>query len=325
MTAYLWKLACISLASFFLVHLAASLLVLWSAPPALRLVARMRPSSAARLLLAIRAFPCFFAILVVASLCVPSYLWLEPDSPGEETGWLCLAAAALCLLGWAVSMLRGARAVFGSMRYLGHCRQTANEVVLREQPSKAWIVESGRHILGLAGIFTPQIMIRKDVFAALSPRQLDAALRHEWAHAESRDNLKKLLLFLLPDALPFARPRFLEELNRAWAKFAEWAADDRATAGDLESSLSLADALIRVARLGIPSATPPLTTSLIADGSELAVRVTRLLDPQPTEQRRFPQIWLWLSGVAVVVLAAVPLLGPLALHTAHELLELFVQ
>jgi hypothetical protein len=324
-TAYLWRLVCISLASFFLVHLAASLLVLWSAPAAIRLAARMRPSSAARLLLAIRAFPCLFAILVVASLCVPSYIWLEPDSPGEKTGWLCLVAAALSLWIWTVSLSRGARAVFGSIRYLGHCRQTADEIVLPEQPSKAWIVQSGSHIVGLAGIFTPQIMIRKDVLAALSPRQLDAALRHEWAHAESRDNLKKLLFFLLPDALPFARSRLLEDLIRSWAKFAEWAADDRATAGDPESSLSLADALIRVARLGIPSAAPPLTTSLIAESSELAVRVTRLLDPRPMEQRRFPQSRLLLAGVAVIGLAALPLLGPLALHTAHDLLELLVQ
>jgi beta-lactamase regulating signal transducer with metallopeptidase domain len=191
-------------------------------------------------------------------------------------------------------------------------------------PATGWISDGDGHALGMAGIFAPRIMLRKDVLAALSPEQLDAALRHEWAHAESRDNLKKLLLFLLPDVFPFAQSR-LQELNRGWARFAEWAADDRATGGDPQSSLWLADALIRVARLGIPAAGPPLTTSLIADRAELAARVTRLLEPMHTPERDFPKNRRLNSGLAIVILAAAIVLGPPALSGVHELLELLVR
>ena len=89
--SYGFKLSCLSLAAFFLVHLAAAMAMGWLAPSAIRMAGRMRARAAARFLLTVRLAPLGMAI-VVAALCVPSYLWFEPNV-AEEVGPACLIAA----------------------------------------------------------------------------------------------------------------------------------------------------------------------------------------------------------------------------------------
>src|SRR5690349_4359413 len=96
-SSYMVRLVCLLLASFFLVHLVLGLAVAWIAPAAVRIAERMRARSAARFLLALRLLPPILAIGIVAGLCAPSYLWLEPDAGTEEVGLACLAAALLGL------------------------------------------------------------------------------------------------------------------------------------------------------------------------------------------------------------------------------------
>jgi len=330
---YIVKLLWMSLASFFLLHLAMGLIVGGIAPFAVRAAARMRAGSGARFLLAIRLFPCAFAVFAVAVLCVPSYLWLEPDAASEEIGFPCLAAAALCVTIWTISLARTARAAGISLRYFRGCRNAAQELDLPACPVTGWVIESSGHSIELAGIFRPRVVIGRDVLGVLSREQLDAAMRHEWAHATSRDNLKRLMILLAPDVLPFVRSRFAD-LDVAWARFAEWAADDSAAAGDERRSLSLAAALVAVARIGIPPRTSPLTTSplvtsplitpMVAHPGELSTRVNRLLDPRPVAQnwRRVP----WFSAAAALAAVLVALgLGPSTLYAVHELLENWVR
>ena len=52
-------------------------------------------------------------------------------------------------------------------------------------------------------------------------------------------------------------------LEQAWAKSAEWAADDQATSGDADRSAALAEALVIIARLQAGVAMPRLVTSLV--------------------------------------------------------------
>jgi beta-lactamase regulating signal transducer with metallopeptidase domain len=166
-------------------------------------------------------------------------------------------------------------------------------------------------------------VISRGVVAALSTEQLSAVVRHERAHGASRDNLKRLLLLLAPGILPFASG--FRNLERAWAKISEWAADDRAAAGKTRRSLSLAAALVRVARLG--SAAPALATSLMADGADLSERVDRLLRPVRRTARRghrepilTASAGLLLTGALIAVMA-----HPVTLHSAHECLEFLIQ
>ena len=69
---YLLRLLCLCFASFFVLNLAAGLLVRIASKSAIRFVASRTPSAAARLLLALRIFPLTLATLFVLLLCVPS-------------------------------------------------------------------------------------------------------------------------------------------------------------------------------------------------------------------------------------------------------------
>ena len=98
---------------------------------------------------------------------------------------------------------------------------------------------------------------------ALSEEQKEAAFRHEAAHRVSRDNLKKFLFLLAPDILPMVSG--LSNLERGWARFTEWAADDQAVDGDPQRALSLAAALVKVAKMGVHPTPSYLLSSLVDD------------------------------------------------------------
>jgi Zn-dependent protease with chaperone function len=319
---YLVRLACLSLACFFLVHLALAMGINWLAPWVLALAKRRHPSSAAGLLLAARLFPSVAAVLVVAGVCVPSYLWLEPESTLEEVGLLCLAAALASLASGGFAAGRALRAIVLSMRYTRQCRRFGCETRLAGEETGVLVMENAGGLFALAGILRPRLVISREVLGNLSEAELEAALKHECAHRTSRDNLKRLLLLLAP------APQLagLQSLERGWAQFTEWAADDRAAGGDSNRSVSLAGALVRVARLGVPAEASPLMTSLVADGGDLEARVDRLLGAPPSgenqEQRRpgYVAPTLVLAGVIAAVFA-----GPATLQAAHGLMEYLIR
>jgi Peptidase family M48 len=291
--SYGFKLLCLSLAAFYIVHAAAAMLVSFAAPLAIRAAGRMRARSAARFLLAMRFAPFAIAFFVVSALCVPSYLSFEPAATTEEAGALCLGAAALCVAIWGVSLARGIRAFVDSRDALGST-------------------------IALVGIVHPRVVVHEEVRRVLSSEELDAALRHERAHAQSRDNLKRLLMLLAPDAAPFLRAGFAS-IEGAWKKFAEWAADDEAVAGSADRSVALASALVAVARLGCVKQ-PALVTSLL--DHDLPPRVNRLLSraPEQIANRRTPV----LAALGAVGLAAV-IVRPAALVAVYDLLERLIQ
>jgi len=322
---YLARLACLCLAALFLFHAAAGLLVSALVPWAIRLAGRAAPGAAARFLLVLRLFPASFALLLVAGLCAPSYLWLEPEAVAEPTGLACLAAALMGLAVCGLAAARATRALVRTLRYIRQCRKLSREIRLRGEPEAAWLIDAAAPVAMLAGIARPRLVISASVVAALPAEQLGAVVRHERAHRRSRDNLKRLLLLLAPDLLPFVRG--FRNLERAWARMAEWAADDWAAGGDARRSLALAAALVRVARLGSHPPTPVLATALLADGADLPARVDRLLRPvRPVLRsgRREPVLrataGLLLAGALAAVLA-----NPAALHSAHEFLELLIR
>jgi hypothetical protein len=300
---YLLRLLCLCAASFFLLHLALAAAVAAVAGRAVRLAEGMAADGGARLLLGLRLLPAVLAALLVAGICAPSYLWLEPEATAEQVGWPCLAAAVLG--GWicAAGLARAARAAVRSSRSLRHCRTMA---------------ESDAPVVLLAGVFRPRLVVSRGVRQALAPDQLAAALRHERAHRAAHDNLKRLVLAATPDAVPFGHG--LRRLERGWARMAEWAADDRAAAGSTRRSLALASALVRVARMGAQPAlaASPLATALMADAGDLETRVERLLNPRTPALASRMRRWWW--PAAAVGTAAV-LFQPGTLYAAHRVLE----
>ena len=176
---YLLKLLYLCLASFFLVHLALATLISLATPATLRIAGQMRPSSAARLLFSLRMLPAGSSAFIVAGLCIPSYLRLEPlTATSEEVGLLCLVFAILGLALSVGSFIRGLRAITRSAQYLRYCQRVGRKTDLPGEPSPVWMLEEPAPLFAIAGITQPRLLISRQVVNVLSGDQLAAALRH---------------------------------------------------------------------------------------------------------------------------------------------------
>lgn len=228
--SYTWRLLCLCWATFFLIHLALAVATRLSAGTAVRLAARLKPGSAARLLFFLRISPMTLSVFALLAFCIPSYLWLEPRTAEEKTGLVCFLMAALGITIWMLAVARVILAVRGTVQYLHHCERTGRRISVPGEPSPALLVAEEAPVLAVAGVVRPRLVISRTVLRGLTAEQRDAALRHERAHRRSRDNIKRFLILLSPDGLPFLRA--FTALEHNWAKFTEWAADDQAVEGD---------------------------------------------------------------------------------------------
>src|SRR2546423_15298024 len=113
---YVLRLLCLCLASFFLVNAAVGLTTALLSRAAERMAETMRPRSAARVLFAARMLACALGASAVLGLCVPSYLWLEPEASSERVGCACLTLAPVSAAAWLGSLRRAAWALAASVR-----------------------------------------------------------------------------------------------------------------------------------------------------------------------------------------------------------------
>jgi Zn-dependent protease with chaperone function len=320
--AYFSRLALLSCASYSLLYVAAAIFVAVLAPAALRLAAGMRPRGAARLLYTLRLLPLIGSVFVTTTLCVPSYLWLEPHGAQEKVGWGCLFAALLTAALGCVSCARAGAAVLSSSRWTRALPPSHRAIGASGLCCPVSLLEVETPILGLAGLLRPQVVLSRGVLRVLSAEQLDAALRHEQVHRTAHDNCKRLLLLLTPRIWPFSGA--LVALERDWARLSEWAADDEATRGDARMQLELAAALVCVAQLGNAPRQPLLSTSLVADDRDLAARVLRLIAGKAASPSKSPGYarGLAISAALLTVCGATAaILRPATLYAVHQLLE----
>ena len=319
MTPYLLRLLCLCLAAYFVIHSVVGGVVSAGGEAAVRAARRMRPRSAGRFLLALRLLPAALAMAVVGGLCVPSYLWLEPERGLEEVGAGCLTAAILATALWTASTARGVRAAVRSARHARECQRLGRRATLPGSHLPVWIVDAPAPLVALVGIFGPRLLISLAVRNALPAAQMAAALRHEEAHRVSRDNLKRLLILLAPGLFPGFHG--FGAVERGWARFTEWAADDDAVAGDAHLSLSLAAALVRLARMGGHPPASPLCASFLGDSTEISARVDRLLNPAPAAAVHSRHRAAVAAGAVLALGCAAGMLHPATLSSAHRLIE----
>jgi len=288
------------------------------------MAARMKPSSAARLLFFLRISPMALTVFALLAFCVPSYLWLEPEAAGEKVGFICFLMAALGAAIWVLSITRVVSAVRGTVRYLHDCERHGRKINVPGEPSPALLLADKAPVLAVAGVVHPRLVISRTVLRGLTAEQRDAALRHERAHRTSRDNIKRFLILLSPDVLPFQRT--FTALEHSWAKFTEWAADDQAVEGDADRALSLASALVRVAKMGSKPKLSYLFSSLVHDDDELTERVDRLLRPQPNPGKPAEVLVPFLTSATALMACAVAvvLVWPGSLSLVHQALERLV-
>jgi Zn-dependent protease with chaperone function len=307
---YLPRLVILSLALFFLVQIFMSGAVSLLAPLAIRRLRRNKP--AANLLFFLRLLPTGLALLAVAVLGVPSYLKLEPEATMERVGWASLVAAMLGAVIWSVSIIRTWRAIRSSSGWVRNCERAGVATALPGTSLPILVVKNPSPIFVLAGILRPRLIVSQEVLDTLSSAQLTAVLRHEDGHRAAHDNLKRLLILLAPVSSTL--------LDRMWATQAEWAADDSGA-----DRLHLAEALVRVARIGAMPASPGMFSSLMADERDLSARVERLLE-SPTAGMHAARWTPRLIGVAatVTLLTAVTLLYA-ALPSVHDALEYLIR
>jgi hypothetical protein len=322
---YYLRLLCLCFATFFVVHALCWLVIRSIAGSAVKIAGTMKPGVSARLLFWLRMAPAAATLFLVIGFCVPSYIWLEPDIASERVGFACLLAALLGAAVWVVALLRGLLSVARTAQYLRACHSNGVEKIVGHGAPPMLVLNGGVPLLAVAGVIHPWLLVSESVMNALSEEQKEAAFRHEAAHRVSRDNLKKFLFLLAPDILPMVSG--LSNLERGWARFTEWAADDQAVDGDPERALSLAAALVKVAKMGVHPTPSYLLSSLVDDDLDLETRVDRLLrEPAYAEKPLAPlkafarNASLVIAGVAVTVL-----LWPESLGGIHRLLEHLVQ
>jgi Zn-dependent protease with chaperone function len=323
--SYGLRLICLCLVSYFAVNAAAGMTIVFASRMVLRIAETMPARSAARFLFAMRMLPFALGSGAMLGLCVPSYLWLEPQAASERIGFACMAFAILGGLSCAGSAARVVRALVATIRCNRAWRRAGSETQMPGESSMAVILQKDAPVLALVGVFHPRLVVSQSVVHALSTEQLELALQHEQAHRVSRDNLKRLFLLLAPTLIPFLRGFSYLEGN--WARFSEWAADDDAVRGDSYRALCLAAALLRLARMGAGKPLTCVHTALLPADQDLAARVDRLLRVQPL-QAVAPIRKRTLASSASVILAvclAILLILPSTLPSVHRLLEFFLQ
>lgn len=326
---YLLRLLCLCFATFFIVHAASAILVWIGAPAAFRVAQHSKPGFAAKFLFLFRMFPFALTLFVVLGFCIPSYLWLEPLASGEKVGFACLSAAVMGFIVWMLSVFRVGFSLLRTSRYMSSCERNGQEVTVEGEAAPVLVLKRDAPVMAVAGLMRPKLIVSRGVLSKLTPEQREAAFRHEQAHQASRDNLKRFLCLLAPDALPFVSG--FKKIERQWARYTEWAADDHAVAGDSNRALSLAAALVSVAKMGVDHQPAYLLSSLystlVAEDEDLAVRVDRLLREQQYAEKPLAPLVQVARNVALVAgsLVVAALVWPGSLGSVHQILEKLIQ
>src|ERR1039457_2570933 len=260
----------VSLTFFVLVYclLSAVVAVSWRSLKGLR----ASEKTVAAMLFAFRILPLTASVIVTFVLVVPSFQLLEPRSINEGMGTMPLALGSCALLLIAAGCFRVITAQTKTSRVVSRWLEGARPLqgetgANADLPALAYCSKGAAPPLTLIGVRNPRVLVSESTVALLNHDELHIALKHELAHMQSRDNLKKLLFRFCP--FPG-----MAKLESAWSQAAELAADDAAVAS-LGDAIDLAAALVKLSRL-VPVEAAPVCTVGFVTGS-IRARVARLL------------------------------------------------
>ena len=285
------------------------------------IVARAPKRQSVQLLLAIRLLPAAASTLFVLAVFLPAHWSFEPPDTEESFGVVLAGTATLGLLlilhaGW-----RAIRAGFAGHRFGAMVRRRSRAVHASDAERTVHELD-GLSGVSLAGIWHPRILIGPEALAALTPSELDLAVSHEIAHRRSKDNLKRFLMFCVPDF--FGWTALARQLEERWQAEAECEADAHAVMGDGERAVVLASALVKVARLDQVRTFYPESPAVSAFDvpALLDLRVRRLVagSALPSATRRAP--WPLGAAAGLALAAGLWLIG--FSHTLHVVTETLV-
>ena len=290
---------------------AGSAVVALAAPAIARRCEGDAPAACAAALFRLRMLPGAFAMVIAFGIVLPVFLVYEPADTTETIPKVIggLAAVGIALLirgGWrAFAAWRATRGVFREWR------QRGRRIDAFDTPLPVFAIEEAFPTVAVVGIARPALFIAERVLRECPADEVRAMLHHECAHVAKRDNLKRFLMRACPDFLG-------ADLDRAWARAAEEAADAAVVARNPRLSVELAQALIHVARLAPAPVVPALASTFYLGGS-IESRVRRLIQPEPAPRVR--------RGLGRAVAIATVIAASLAMASApmiHQVVETLV-
>jgi Zn-dependent protease with chaperone function len=307
----------VSLAIFFLVYSALSLMVFSGWELVCRYARHFAASCSANFLFFIRLLPLFGALAFTLAFTLPSFLILEPRSAQEAVGAAPTTLGICCLTLLFLGLARATAAQMKASLVLANWLEGACAVrTCAKIP--VFQTRKGTPLLTVAGVRAPRVLVSGAALEVLEERELETALRHEVAHVRHLDNLKKLLM----QFSPFPG---MQHLERAWAEAAELEADDAAVSS-MGDALDLASALIKLSRIS-SAESPLLAANLLpeARGSIMA-RVERLfawdrVDHSHAGERE----WLYATPVMLTAVICAAFTYGSVIEQIHEVTEWLVR
>jgi Zn-dependent protease with chaperone function len=274
-------------------------------------IERLSPRRRA-LALALLRFAPFLTSVVGGVAALAAFLRFEPRGTLETPGVLLSICAAAGLFGIASGIVRGVRAWHNASRVV---RRWSGRQLTRHDKLSISTVDTAYPIVAVVGIWKPRLYISSRVVESCDQGELDAMVAHECAHIEARDNVTRLGFLCAPLA-PIGRRTF-SELESQWIRASEEAADDWARMR-ADTSLALASALTKVARLACNHDTPVIHASAILSGSAVERRIRRLLteSPAPVQKNRG-----WLTAALTMTAIAAAILALQPQRPVYELAE----
>ncbi|HEY0005073.1 MAG TPA: M48 family metalloprotease [Pyrinomonadaceae bacterium] len=326
---------CLALAALLAVNTLATLLAsgCWHI---VKSRARRWPASVrASFIFALRFIPPACAFIFVMALLIPAYLAHEPRTTSEAISFKLALVALLSASGIALALWRGFVSWRATRGLLADWLRQAEPVSLRGLSIPAYSIPHKFPVIAIVGLLRPRLFISARVLDALAEEELSAALAHECGHLAARDNLKRVLMRVCRDVLtivPCGR-----SLDRAWTSNAEAAADEYAARLGPKAALSLASALIEIARMIPAGAKPsmPVGAFLLGDESEGVIwRVRRLLELASGEHLPGEEksgllsgltVWTWRAiSCALFALTVLMMTNPHTLASVHLAIERLV-
>ncbi len=266
------------------------------------------PAPRARVLAMLRLLPASGAVMAIA-LTFNAFIRLESGEEREIAGVVLGGLALMAAMAGTAAGARVYAAWRGTMRTVAEWRHEA--IASGRLPMSS--IETSFPVVAVIGLWKPRLYIARQVMESCDSRELEAMVAHEVAHVRAADNVMRFLFLSAPAA------RFgtgvMADIEHAWTAAAEERADDCARI-DAQSSLALASALTKVARLAANTHVPVLHASSIFSGIAVEARVRRLFAqrPEPTTAR----IWPALTVAAAVVSIAVSPTGQQAVYETAE-------
>ena len=305
-----WLLtAAVTFCVFAVMVTIGSLVVGLAAPSLARRFEGYSPAACAAGLFRLRMMPGALAAAVAFAVVLPTFFAYEPRETDESVpatvGLLaCIGAGLLLRGGWrAVSAWRATRDVVRDWQRRGRRLEQF------DTPLPVFAIEEAFPTVAVVGVARPALFIAERVLRECPEDEVRAMLHHECAHVAKRDNLKRFLMRACPDFLG-------ADLDRAWARAAEEAADAAVVAGDPGFAVELAQALIHVARLAPAPQAPALASAFYLGGS-IESRVRRLVEPEPERDVQPHAARAVAIATVVAVVAAVFTTAP----TVHQIIE----